>query len=102
GGKGGEGTEEGEGTGEGAAERPNEHRRLRRRIASIVEPEVVESIARLDVSVSLDAADPLRFPSVLLQPLGHLSALESTSCKRSNLMISEIVIHLLIFPDHLP
>jgi len=30
-----------------------------------------------------------RFPSVLLQPLGHLSAWESTSCERSETRLSQ-------------
>jgi hypothetical protein len=45
--------------------------------------EVVESIAQRSVSVLLDAARRSRFPSVLLQPLGHLSVyLESITCER--------------------
>src|SRR6476659_2619895 len=34
-------------------------------------------------SVCVSTRGRNQFPSVLLQPLGHLSALESTSCKRS-------------------
>ena len=45
--------------------------------------EVVESTARRGVSVSLGERRQNCFPSVLLQPLGHLSALESTTCERS-------------------
>jgi len=41
--------------------------------------EVLESIVKRGVSVSLGEAFRIRFPSVLLQPLGHLSVLvEST------------------------
>jgi hypothetical protein len=47
--------------------------------------EVVESIARRGVSVSLGVRGPNRFPSVPDRPLQHLSALESTSCGRSRI-----------------
>ena len=36
-----------------------------------------------------------QFPSVLLQPLGHLSALESTTCEQS----PEIIAHAVDFRD---
>ena len=52
--------------------------------------EVVESTARRSVSVSLGERRRIRFPSVLLQPLGHLSvSLESTVCERSAIRIAQ-------------
>jgi hypothetical protein len=36
-------------------------------------PEINESIVKCAVSVSLGESGRIRFPSVLLQPLGHLS-----------------------------
>jgi hypothetical protein len=51
---------------------------------SILWREVVESVARRAVSISLGERRRIRFPSVLLQPLGHLSVyLDSTPCERS-------------------
>jgi len=41
----------------------------------------------LGVLVCLSDREEIRFPSVLLQPLGHLSALESTSCERRTTLI---------------
>jgi hypothetical protein len=40
---------------------------------------------------SLGVARTLRFPSVLLQPLGHFSALESTTYNRSLMIIADAV-----------
>jgi hypothetical protein len=40
-----------------------------------------------------------RFPSVLLQPLGHLSALESTVCERSATRLAQERLHFLVFVD---
>ena len=51
--------------------------------AQIVVAAIVgELIARRGVLMSLDERRQSRFPSVLLQPLGHLSALESTVCEQ--------------------
>ena len=41
----------------------------------------------------------LRFPSVLLQPLGHLSTLESTNCGRSDVRLSHVGSEFLGFCD---
>jgi hypothetical protein len=40
-----------------------------------------------------------RFPSVLLQPLGHLSVLESTICERSGTVYRKTLLQILVFRD---
>ena len=55
----------------------HEHRRLRAHIKKSLCGEVVESIARRDVSVSLGERRRIHFPSVLLQPLGISPSLRS-------------------------
>ena len=51
--------------------------------------EVVEATTQRGVSVSLGERRPNCFPSVLLQLLGHLSALESTVCERPVIRIAQ-------------
>ena len=42
-----------------------------------------------------------RFPSVRLQPLGHLSTLESTSCERPDIRLSHVGCDCLAFLDRI-
>jgi hypothetical protein len=57
----------------------DEYRGLRRHIGKYLGVQVVESNAPRGALLSLGHLRPFRFPSVLLQPLGHLSVfLEST------------------------
>src|SRR6266851_3660270 len=51
--------------------------------------EIVAPIAPQGVSVFLGQPRRNRFPSVLLQPVGHLSALESTVCVRSAIRLAQ-------------
>jgi hypothetical protein len=49
--------------------------------------------------VLLNALGPIRFPSVLLQPLGHLSVLESATCVRSGFDYRKTLLQILLFRD---
>jgi hypothetical protein len=46
-----------------------------------------------------DVAGALRFPSVLLQPLGHLSALESTICEQRETVYRKTLPQFVVFRD---